>query len=44
LHGLERIDQIKYAILEATGHITIVPITIAPPDRPDRTRLRRRER
>ena len=25
LHGLERIDQIKFAILEATGQITIVP-------------------
>ena len=25
LHGLERTDQIKFAILEATGEITIVP-------------------
>jgi uncharacterized membrane protein YcaP (DUF421 family) len=25
LHGLERLDQIKFAILEATGQITIVP-------------------
>ena len=25
LHGLERIDQIKFAILEATGQITILP-------------------
>jgi len=25
LQGLERIDQIKFAILEATGVITIVP-------------------
>lgn len=25
LHGLERFDQIKFAILEATGKITIVP-------------------
>jgi uncharacterized membrane protein YcaP (DUF421 family) len=25
LHGLERIDQIKFAILEATGEITILP-------------------
>lgn len=25
LHGLERMDQIKFAILEATGEITIVP-------------------
>lgn len=25
LHGLERIEQIKFAILEATGEITIVP-------------------
>jgi uncharacterized membrane protein YcaP (DUF421 family) len=24
-HGLERLDQIKYAIVEANGHITIVP-------------------
>jgi uncharacterized membrane protein YcaP (DUF421 family) len=23
--GLERLDQIKFAILERTGHITIVP-------------------
>jgi uncharacterized membrane protein YcaP (DUF421 family) len=25
LQGLERLDQIRYAILERTGHITIVP-------------------
>jgi uncharacterized membrane protein YcaP (DUF421 family) len=25
LHGLERMEQIKFAILEATGEITIVP-------------------
>ncbi|HET9715055.1 MAG TPA: YetF domain-containing protein [Pseudolabrys sp.] len=25
LHGLERLDQIKFAILEASGEITIVP-------------------
>lgn len=25
LHGLERMDQIKFAILEATGEISIVP-------------------
>lgn len=25
MHGLERVDQIKYAIFEAAGHITIVP-------------------
>ena len=25
LHGLERLDQIKYAVVEATGGITIVP-------------------
>ena len=24
-HGLERLDQIKYAVVEANGHITIVP-------------------
>lgn len=29
LHGLERIDQIKFAILESTGQITIVPATQA---------------
>lgn len=25
LHGLERIDQIKYAVLEKSGGISIVP-------------------
>jgi uncharacterized membrane protein YcaP (DUF421 family) len=25
LQGLERMDQIKYAVLERAGHITIVP-------------------
>lgn len=25
-HGLERLDQIKYAILEASGGLTIIPI------------------
>lgn len=25
LRGLERLDQIKYAVLEADGHITVVP-------------------
>ena len=25
LHGLERMEQIKYAIVEQSGHITIVP-------------------
>jgi uncharacterized membrane protein YcaP (DUF421 family) len=25
LHGLERLDQIKYAVLEVNGHISIVP-------------------
>jgi uncharacterized membrane protein YcaP (DUF421 family) len=25
LHGLERMDQIKYAILEASGEISIIP-------------------
>jgi uncharacterized membrane protein YcaP (DUF421 family) len=29
LHGLERIDQIKFAILEGTGDITIVPALCA---------------
>lgn len=28
LQGLERIDQIKFAILEATGEITIVPAVL----------------
>jgi len=30
LHGLERMDQIKFAILEATGEITIVPAARNP--------------
>jgi uncharacterized membrane protein YcaP (DUF421 family) len=25
LHGLERLDQIKYAILERDGEISIIP-------------------
>lgn len=25
LHGLERLDQVKYAVLEADGHISIIP-------------------
>lgn len=24
-HGLERMDQIKYAVLEASGHLSIIP-------------------
>ena len=28
-HGLERLDQIKFAILEATGEISIIPATRA---------------
>ena len=24
-HGLERLDQIKYAVVEQSGHITVVP-------------------
>jgi uncharacterized membrane protein YcaP (DUF421 family) len=24
-HGLERIDQVRYAVLERSGHITVVP-------------------
>jgi uncharacterized membrane protein YcaP (DUF421 family) len=24
-HGLERMDEIKFAILEASGHISIIP-------------------
>jgi uncharacterized membrane protein YcaP (DUF421 family) len=33
LHGLERLDQIKYAILEASGEISIIPR-----EKPARTR------
>lgn len=29
LHGLERMDQIKYAVLERTGGISVVPRTEA---------------
>lgn len=25
LHGLERLDQVKYAVLETAGHISIIP-------------------
>jgi len=25
-HGLERLDQIKYAVVEQNGHITVVPL------------------
>ena len=25
LQGLERLDQIKYAVVEESGHITVVP-------------------
>ena len=25
LHGLERMEQIKYAVLERSGHISIIP-------------------
>jgi uncharacterized membrane protein YcaP (DUF421 family) len=32
-HGLERMDQIKFAILEASGRISIIPQ--APGDKPD---------
>ena len=31
LHGIERMDQIKFAILESTGDITIVPRVQAGP-------------
>ena len=34
LNGLERIDQIKFAILEASGEITIVPAEQAGPAEP----------
>jgi uncharacterized membrane protein YcaP (DUF421 family) len=34
LQGLERFDQIKFAILEASGHITIVPDVPARPVTP----------
>lgn len=33
LRGLERMDQIKYAVLETSGAISIVP---GPPPKPDR--------
>jgi hypothetical protein len=32
-HGLERMDQIKFAILEASGRISIIPRS--PRDKPD---------
>lgn len=31
LQGLERLDQIRYAVLERTGGITIIPKQAAPP-------------
>jgi uncharacterized membrane protein YcaP (DUF421 family) len=33
LQGLERLDQIRYAVLERTGGITIIPKQAAPPTR-----------
>jgi uncharacterized membrane protein YcaP (DUF421 family) len=30
VHGIERIEDIKFAILEATGHISIIPYTPRP--------------
>jgi uncharacterized membrane protein YcaP (DUF421 family) len=30
LHGLERLDQVKYAILEGSGEISIIPKTAQP--------------
>lgn len=30
VHGLERLDQVKYAILEASGEISIIPNTTQP--------------
>ncbi|MBV8791762.1 MAG: DUF421 domain-containing protein [Pseudolabrys sp.] len=33
MHGLERLDQIKFAILEANGHITIIPAAKPPRSR-----------
>lgn len=30
-HGLSRLDQVRYAILERTGGISIIPYTPAPP-------------
>lgn len=33
LRGLERMDQIKYAVLEADGHISIIPATQEDPSR-----------
>ena len=29
-HGLERLDQIKFAVLEVGGHISIIPATQGP--------------
>lgn len=31
LQGLERLDQIRYAVLERTGGITVIPRRAAPP-------------
>ena len=38
LHGLERLEQIKYAVLERSGHISIIP---RDDDRRDATAERR---
>jgi len=37
LHGLERMEQIKYAILEASGDISIIPYPAARGAAPERT-------
>ena len=31
-HGIERVDDIKYAILEASGNISIIPRVRRQPD------------
>jgi uncharacterized membrane protein YcaP (DUF421 family) len=43
LHGLETLEQIKYAILEASGEISIIPRDKAaiPRDKPARPRKKR---
>ena len=38
MHGLESLDQIRYAILEASGKISIIPRDKSSPPRPRRRR------
>jgi uncharacterized membrane protein YcaP (DUF421 family) len=37
-HGLERLDQIRFAVLEASGNISIIPAGPAGADPPERGR------